>query len=197
MDRHPTTLGPLPPHRGEQEPHEDHAHRRWLARSSASWSAAALGAASLRRVARSGLVRGLGIYLLVYVSWLIWGWIPFDQNLVGQVILLIRSTPRQRCWRGRHRARARVASTRAGLAADLSGLVRAVRRRDRLGDLLAVRAGPVPVAGGSAVSQFLSADAGRTAGAPARAAVAVTESEAGVGSRDHGAGRGDRRVVSC
>jgi two-component system, cell cycle response regulator len=30
----------------------------------------------------------LGIYLLVYVSWLTWQWIPFGQNLVGDVILL-------------------------------------------------------------------------------------------------------------
>jgi two-component system, cell cycle response regulator len=30
----------------------------------------------------------LGIYLLLYVSWLIWSWIPFNQDLVGQVILL-------------------------------------------------------------------------------------------------------------
>jgi two-component system cell cycle response regulator len=29
-----------------------------------------------------------GIYLLAYVSWLIWSWIPFDQNLVGAIILL-------------------------------------------------------------------------------------------------------------
>ena len=31
---------------------------------------------------------GLGIYLLVYISWLIWAWIPFNQDLVGHTILL-------------------------------------------------------------------------------------------------------------
>jgi two-component system cell cycle response regulator len=30
----------------------------------------------------------LGVFLLVYVSWLIWRWIPFGQSLVGEVILL-------------------------------------------------------------------------------------------------------------
>ena len=30
----------------------------------------------------------LGVYLLFYVSWLIWAWIPFNQDLVGHVILL-------------------------------------------------------------------------------------------------------------
>ena len=35
-----------------------------------------------------GWFAALGIYLLVYVSWLIWGWIPFGQKSVGEVILL-------------------------------------------------------------------------------------------------------------
>ena len=30
----------------------------------------------------------LGIFVLLYVSWLIWQWIPFGQGLVGDVILL-------------------------------------------------------------------------------------------------------------
>jgi two-component system cell cycle response regulator len=37
---------------------------------------------------RRGWFVVLGIYLLVYVSWLIWGWIPCNQDLVGHVILL-------------------------------------------------------------------------------------------------------------
>jgi two-component system cell cycle response regulator len=37
---------------------------------------------------RRGWFVGLGFYLLVYVSWLIWGWIPCNQVLVGHLILL-------------------------------------------------------------------------------------------------------------
>jgi two-component system cell cycle response regulator len=30
---------------------------------------------------------GLGVYLMVYLSWLLWRWIPFDDTLVGSAIL--------------------------------------------------------------------------------------------------------------
>ena len=101
------TLTPLPPHRGEQEnmkitpidrpakraPREGEARPRWATRL-------------LRRVARSRLVRGLGIYLLVYVSWLIWGWIPLGQSLVGEVILLpINAAAAVLAWQASRRVR--------------------------------------------------------------------------------------------
>ncbi len=34
-----------------------------------------------------GWVVVLGLYLMVYVSWLLWDWIPFDAGLVGHVML--------------------------------------------------------------------------------------------------------------
>src|ERR1700728_3864991 len=41
----------------------------------------------------------LGIFVLLYVSWLIWQWIPFGQNLVGEVILLpVNATAAVMAW---------------------------------------------------------------------------------------------------
>jgi two-component system, cell cycle response regulator len=54
---------------------EGEARPGWRTRRSSGWSG-------------QGWFAVLGIYLLVYVSWLIWGWIPFGQSLVGEVILL-------------------------------------------------------------------------------------------------------------
>jgi two-component system cell cycle response regulator len=54
---------------------EGQARPDWRTRRSSGWPG-------------PGWFAVLGIYLLVYVSWLIWGWIPFGQSLVGEVILL-------------------------------------------------------------------------------------------------------------
>ena len=48
----------------------------------------------------------LGIFLMVYVSWLIWRWIPFSQSLVGEVILLpINAAAAVLAWQASHSAR--------------------------------------------------------------------------------------------
>ena len=88
-----------------------------------------------------------------------------------------------------------VAARRPGVAAGVTGLVRPARRRHRRRHLLAARTEPLSVSGRSAVPQFLSADAGRATGPPARAADAIPEPTAGPGSDHHGARRGDGRVV--
>jgi two-component system cell cycle response regulator len=54
---------------------ERDARTRWVPRPSGGWPG-------------PGWFVVLGIFLLLYVSWLIWAWIPFNQDLVGQVILL-------------------------------------------------------------------------------------------------------------
>ena len=59
---------------------EGHARTDWDARASVGWPA-------------PGWFVVLGIYLLVYISWLIWGWIPFGEGLVGEVILLPINPP--------------------------------------------------------------------------------------------------------
>ena len=86
-------------------PREGGARPRWATDPSGGWPG-------------RGWFASLGIYLLVYVSWLIWSWIPLGQSLVGEVILLpinaaaavlawqaSRSArgPRQHCWCSRTR----------------------------------------------------------------------------------------------
>lgn len=57
--------------------------RRRLARARPDWNTRASGGWP-----GPGWFAALGIYLLVYISWLIWEWIPFGESLVGEVILL-------------------------------------------------------------------------------------------------------------
>jgi two-component system cell cycle response regulator len=53
-----------------------------------------------------GWFAALGIYLAVYVSWLIWGWIPFGQTLVGQVIMdPINAAAAMLAWQASRRVR--------------------------------------------------------------------------------------------
>jgi two-component system, cell cycle response regulator len=72
----------------------------------------------------------LGIYLLLYISWLIWGWIPFNQDLVGQVILLpINAAAAVLAWqasrnvRGRYRLALAWRLIALGLFGQLAGAI--------------------------------------------------------------------------
>jgi two-component system cell cycle response regulator len=72
----------------------------------------------------------LGIYLLAYVSWLIWGWIPLNQDLVGQVILLpINAAAAVLAWqasrnvRGRYRLALAWRLIALGLFGQLAGAI--------------------------------------------------------------------------
>jgi two-component system, cell cycle response regulator len=72
----------------------------------------------------------LGTFLLVYVSWLIWGWIPFNQNLVGQVILWpINAAAAMLAWqasrtvRGRYRLALAWRLIALGLFGQLAGAI--------------------------------------------------------------------------
>jgi len=72
----------------------------------------------------------LGVFLLVYVSWLIWAWIPFNQDLVGQVIMLpINAAAAALAWqasrnvRGRYRLALAWRLIALGLFGQLAGAI--------------------------------------------------------------------------
>ena len=72
----------------------------------------------------------LSVYLLLYVSWLVWAWIPFNQNLVGQVILLpINAAAAALAWQASRTVRGRFRLAMAwrlialGLFGQLAGAI--------------------------------------------------------------------------
>ena len=74
-------------------PREGGARPRWATDPSGGWPG-------------RGWFASLGIYLLVYVSWLIWSWIPLGQSLVGEVILLpINAAAAVLAWQASRSAR--------------------------------------------------------------------------------------------
>jgi two-component system, cell cycle response regulator len=97
--------------------HEREARPRWAPRLSRGWPG-------------RGWFMVLGIFLLLYVSWLIWGWIPFNQDLVGQVILLpINAAAAVLAWQasrnvqGRHRLALAWRLIALGLFGQLAGAI--------------------------------------------------------------------------
>jgi two-component system cell cycle response regulator len=96
---------------------ERDARPRWAPRLSGGWPG-------------RGWFVVLGIFLLLYVSWLIWAWIPFNQDLVGQVILLpINAAAAALAWqasrtvRGRYRLVLAWRLIALGLFGQLAGAI--------------------------------------------------------------------------
>ncbi len=89
-----------------------------------TWSGPEAGAGSAARASGGWPGRGwfvvLGLYLLVYISWLLWHWIPLDEGLIGHVMLdPIDAVSALMAWQASRRVRG---SRRLALAWRLTSL---------------------------------------------------------------------------